>query len=102
MKKNNKNIKSAFSADKIQKYMFRKDKKWISHNYKESRWPRTQDLPNTFVLNGAVFIASRKAYTYRKDRLCNAPTPIISSGNSGFDVDTIEDFKALKYQLTNN
>ena len=29
-----KKIKSAFSADKIQKFIYREDKKWISHDYR--------------------------------------------------------------------
>ena len=92
----NKSCKSAFSADKIQKFIFNKTKKWVSHNYKKKKWPRTQDLPEFFSVNSAAFIASREVYLKKKDRLCNNPLPIVSRSGSGFDIDDIKDFNILK------
>ena len=48
---------SAFSAEKLQKFIYREDKKWISHDYNKKKWPRTQDLLNSFILNSAALIA---------------------------------------------
>jgi len=92
----NKTSKSAFSADLIQKFLYQKDKKWISHNKKKNKWPRSQDLKPTFVANSAAFIANRKTYIHANDRLCDDPFPIISKGNTGFDVDNKDDFQSLK------
>ncbi len=94
-----KNFKSAFSADKIQKFIYREDKKWISHNYNKKKWPRTQDLLNSFVLNSAAIIAKRSIYINQNDRLCRDPLPIVSRSNSGFDVDDLEDFNYVKKNL---
>ena len=41
-------------------------------------------------------MVSRKAYVKAKDRLCKNPYPIISRGNTGFDIDTKDDFEKLK------
>lgn len=88
--------RSAFSADLIQKFLYQREKKWISHNSKKNKWPRSQDLKPTFIVNSAAFMASRKAYVKAKDRLCKNPYPLISKGNTGFDIDTNDDFEKLK------
>ena len=73
-----------------------KKKKWVSHNQNVHKWPRTQDLNGTYIVNSAAFIANKKIYLKQKDRLCNNPFPIISKKNTGFDVDDNEDFVLLK------
>jgi len=93
-------IKSAFSANKIQKFLFRKrDKQWLSHNRTKKKWPRTQDLADCYEVNSAAFISTREVYLKQKDRLCDNPLPIISKNNSGFDIDYIKDFNYLKDKL---
>ena len=97
-----KKILSAFSADKIQKFLFSKiKKKWISHNIKNRKWPRTQDLNELYYANSAVFMASRNVYLKYDNRLCNSPHPITTDLNheSGFDIDNIEDFNKLKEKI---
>ena len=97
-----KKILSAFSADKIQKFLFsKKKKKWISHNIKNRKWPRTQDLNILYYANSAAFMASKNVYLKFNNRLCNSPFPITTKLNqeSGFDVDNIEDFNKLKEKI---
>ena len=43
-KKVDSKIKSSFSADLLQKFLFSKKKKWLSHNAKKKKWPRPHDL----------------------------------------------------------
>ena len=93
--KNKKKYKSAFSADKIQKFVFL-NKKWISHNVKKRKWPRTQDLKPIYIANSAAFIASRKVYINRKDRICSNPLPIVTNDKKALDIDNLEDFKKLE------
>ena len=88
--------RSAFSADLIQKFLFQSDKKWISHESSINKWPRSQDLKPTYIINSAAFIATRKTYVEARDRLCRNPFPIISKNNTGFDVDNKDDFEKLK------
>ena len=88
--------KSAFSADLSQKFVVNHKGKWVSHNYIKKKWPRTQDLKPLFLVNSASFISLRSVYIREKDRLCKKPIPIVSRRNSGFDIDTLEDFKEFK------
>lgn len=88
--------RSAFSADAIQKFLINDKGNWISHNYKKKKWPRTQDLSPLYIVNSAAFIAKRSVYIKEKDRICKKPMAIVSRINSGFDIDNIEEFKALK------
>jgi CMP-N-acetylneuraminic acid synthetase len=99
IRKKNPASKSAFSADLIQKFMLDNDGKWVSHNYIKKKWPRTQDLKPIYVINSAAFLSLRDIYTKERDRLCKKPSPIISRRNSGFDIDTFEDFMELKNEL---
>ncbi len=100
-KKKNKRSKSAFSAEKIKKFIFSKKKGWVSHNYNEKKWPRTQDLELCYSVNSAAFIAPREVYLKNKDRICHNPIPIISRDESGLDIDDIKDFNNLKKKLKN-
>ena len=94
--KNKKKSKSAFSADKIQKFIINSSNKWISHNNKIKNLPRTQDLKPLYIVNSAAFISSRNVYINQKDRLCKKPIPILSRLNSGFDIDDMQDFNYIK------
>ena len=82
--------------------LFREDKKWVSHNYNKKKWPRTQDLLNTYILNSAALIAKRSIYIKYADRLCRNPLPIICGAKSGFDVDDLNDFNYVKDILKKN
>ena len=92
--------KSAFSADKLQKFLFSK-KKRISHNKNKKKWPRTQDLTPVYVANSAAFIANREVYSKDHDRICSNPLPIVSKLNKSMDIDDLNDFENLKYLLKN-
>ncbi len=95
---NKKKHNSAFSADTIQKFVF-SDKKWISHDVRKRKWPRTQDLKPLYVANSAAFIASREVYINRNDRICSNPLPIVTNKKKALDIDNLEDFKKLKIIL---
>tara|TARA_A100001011_G_C14263259_1_gene823509 strand:- start:508 stop:1230 length:723 start_codon:yes stop_codon:yes gene_type:complete len=92
--KNNK-YQSAFSADYLKKFIYVKKIGWVSHDYKRKKWPRTQKLSNSYIVNSAAFLTSRQIYLKNKDRLCNNPVPILSRVGSGFDIDDMNDFKEL-------
>jgi CMP-N-acetylneuraminic acid synthetase len=92
---------SAFSADKLQKFVFSIKDKWISHNTSKKKWPRTQDLSKLYTANSAVFFATAKSYYKYQDRLSNKPTPIMSRKQSGYDIDDLNDFKMFQKELKN-
>ena len=98
-KKKNIRNKSAFSAEKVKKFIFNKKKGWVSHNYTKKKWPRTQDLQQCYSVNNAAFIAPREIYLKNKDRICKNPIPITSRNGAGFDIDDINDFNSLRKEL---
>ena len=97
---------SAFSADKVQSFIFNlTKKKWISHDRSKKKWPRTQDLDRIFKINHAAFIARRKIYEIYNDRIGNRPFPIVSEekkNNETFDIDNKFDFDLFKTILKKN
>lgn len=92
-----KKYSSAFSANKINSFIYNfSKKKWISHNRKIRKWPRTQDLDSFWEINSAAFIAKKYIYINDHDRIGKNSLPIKSSIEEAFDVDDIEDFDKLK------
>ena len=97
--KNFKRHDSAFSADLIGTYILNSKYKWVSHNIKKKKWPRTQDLEKLFSVNSAAFIANKKTYLEHGNRLGNKPLPILSKEKTGFDIDEMEDLIFFKKNL---
>ena len=96
-KKRKLKLVSAFSADQIKKFVYSTEQGWVSHNTNKIKWPRSQDLKNLYILNSAALIADKKTFIKDKDRISKNSLPIISRKISGFDIDTMEDFKKLNY-----
>jgi len=90
-----KKFKSAFSATSPSTFFMNSNFKWISHNYKKKKWPRTQDLQKYYLVNNAAFISSRKNYIFDKNRIGPKPMPIISRKYSEIDIDNKEDLLFL-------
>ena len=95
----NKNHKSAFLSDLMEKFIYSKQKGWLSHNVNLKKWPRTQDLEPLYIANSCAFIAHKNIYKYKNNRLCNNPMPIISRPNSSLDIDNYDDLVYLKNKL---
>ena len=101
----NKNIyDSAFTADSIKSFIYNLDKsKWISHNSKKKKWPRTQDLEKIYKVNHAAFIAKRNIYKSFGDRIGSKPLPIENKKKfETFDIDEKKDFFLFKKILKKN
>lgn len=100
-----KNIKkndSSFTASKIQSFIFNATKKrWLSHNRKINKWPRTQDLDKIYIINNAAFISKRNVYLNQKDRIGKSPLPFskLVEENEIFDIDNKNDFNYFKKNL---
>ena len=98
----NRNRYSIYTADFLQTFLITKHGKFISHNFKKKKWPRTQDLKGFYALTSAAFLSSKKNYFKYKDRLCNKPKPYISRLKSGFDIDNKDDLKFFSKFLIGN
>lgn len=91
-----KEFTSAFSATLSSTFFMNSKFKWVSHEYKKKKWPRTQDLDKYYFVNNAAFISTRKNYLDNYDRICKRPLPIISRKYSDIDIDHSNDFYFLK------
>ncbi len=87
---------SAFSATEVESYLLDGNNKWLSHDRKKKKWPRTQDLKKMFMINNAIFGAQRKVYTNYKDRLGKKILPIATPKLCDLDIDYLEDMDVLK------
>ena len=66
---NKKKYDSLLTVDKNNQYLINSKNKWLSHNPKIKKWPRTQDLRDIYHVNSAAFISTRKLYLKYKDRI---------------------------------
>ena len=96
-----KKFTSAFSATLSSTFFMSSKFKWVSHDYKKKKWPRTQDLDKYYFVNNAAFISTRKNYLINHDRICKKTLPIISRKYSDIDIDNSNDFYFLKKNYTN-
>ncbi len=94
-----KKFKSAFSASLISSFFMNSNNKWVSHNIKKKKWPRTQDLKKFYLVNNAAFINSKKNYENFSDRLDKKPLPIITQKYLDLDIDDEDDLIYLKNYL---
>lgn len=89
--------KSAFTGTQINTFIFNQTKKkWISHNSRSKRWPRTQDLDKMYLINSAAFIASRSIYIKYKDRIDKNPLCIEIKKENSLDIDNTKDLNEYK------
>ena len=93
---------SCFTADKLRTFIYNQTKKkWISHNSKLKKWPRTQDLNSIYAINHAAFISRRSVYVNKKDRIGAKPLPMSFPKYSlkTYDIDDNEDLTFFKKYL---
>ncbi|MEJ2883528.1 acylneuraminate cytidylyltransferase family protein [Pedobacter sp. GR22-6] len=65
----------------------------IFNNNTSLAWPRTQDLPQLYELNHAVFLTSRAVYLNNHNRIGNKPFLYEMGKLKSVDIDWEEDFK---------
>jgi CMP-N-acetylneuraminic acid synthetase len=60
---------------------------------------RSQDLPTTYCLNGAIYIDKISDYMARKSFITPETTPYIMSHKTSIDIDTEEDFRIAENEM---
>jgi CMP-N-acetylneuraminic acid synthetase len=63
---------------------------------------RRQELPDTYKLNGAIYIARIDFYRKNSSFLTNQTIPYIMSFNKSIDIDNLEDFDIAEKRLAKN
>lgn len=77
----------------------------INKSYLETLFPdmninkRRQELPDTYKLNGAIYIARIDFYRKNSSFLTNQTIPYIMSFNKSIDIDNLEDFDIAEKRL---
>lgn len=65
----------------------------VFNNNTELNWPRTQDLPQLYELNHAVFLTSRETYLNLSNRIGEHPFLFEMGKLKSVDIDWEDDFK---------
>ncbi|WP_339261586.1 acylneuraminate cytidylyltransferase family protein [Lysinibacillus sp. FSL K6-3209] len=60
---------------------------------------RRQDLPNVYVLNGAIYVARVEDIIEKKTFLTEETTSFIMSNDNSLDIDTVLDFEISEYLI---
>jgi N-acylneuraminate cytidylyltransferase len=93
---------SYISVNKVQTFLYDlENKQFISHNYEEYKWPRSQDLKSFYELNHAFYILPTEVMRSVNDRMGRKPRFIQLSKEKSFDIDWEEDFKMAEYIYNN-
>ena len=84
---------SVVSVNKIQNYLWDKDKKIVSNNYnKNNKWPNTQDLYPLYEFNHAIYVCSKNLLS-SGERVGNFPYLYECHAEAKIDIDWEHDFK---------
>lgn len=85
---------SLMSCNKIQTFIWDKElNDFLSHDSKQVRWPRSQDIKPIYEINSAIFINSRENYIKFKDRIGDKPYLFELNKLQSIDIDWEDDFK---------
>lgn len=96
-----KQFDSLMTVTKVQKFIWNDDTS-LNYDREVEKWPRTQTLKPLWEVNSGVFLAHRRIYVERSDRIGVKPFLYELSGKQSFDIDWIDDFHAAEtlYQST--
>ncbi len=100
-----KGFDSLLSVCALQNFLLTKNGEIFNYDTSVERWPRTQDLPVLYEVNHAMFIAPRKTYIEKSNRIGEVPFLYQQSKIKSFDIDWEEDFimaEALYDKIKNN
>ncbi|WP_422356274.1 cytidylyltransferase domain-containing protein [Roseivirga pacifica] len=85
---------SLISGCSFKNFLFRrKDNKLIKEQQSGLKWPRTQDLPDLFEVNHAIFLAHKDIYIRHQNRVGLNPFFYEMDRLTSTDIDWEEDFK---------
>ena len=84
---------SLATVTKFKKFLWHKSK---PQNYKISKMPRSQDLPNYYYLNFAVNIMPKELILKKKNIIGNKFYPYFLNDIESFDIDTMDEFNTAE------
>jgi CMP-N-acetylneuraminic acid synthetase len=82
---------SLMTVTKVQKFIWN-DSGPVNYNSNVEKWPRTQTIKPLWEINSGAFIASKKIYEERMDRIGHNPYLFELNEDVAFDIDWSWDF----------
>jgi len=85
---------SLVSVIPLKGYVWKKNGEPLNYDFeKNGRWPKTQDIEASYLLNSAIFILPMQLMKEKKDRVGNKPCYFEMNDLESFDIDWEDDFK---------
>ena len=98
--KNADSIISVYESDKSPYWMKKiENGKLKSFLYKNKDYTRRQDIPKTYMLNGAIYICKTKLLIKNRSWYSENTIPYIMDKNTSVDIDDINDFRFVEYLM---
>lgn len=88
-----KEFDSLVSVQKFQNFLWDREKNDIINRKGKKIWPATQDLKELLEINNAIFLAPKKFYDKKRNRIGNSPFFFEMEKIPSLDIDVEEDFK---------
>lgn len=83
---------SLITVSKHQGFFWNEERKPLTYNSSEEKWPRTQTVQPIFEINNGIFLASSKIYKQYNDRIGIKPQMYELDHYASLDIDWEEDF----------
>lgn len=88
---------SLIGVKKTQEFVWRSDLSTVNYDIEsQGMWPRTQSIEPLYIINSAIFLASRDVMKTYKNRVGNSPIIYEMGELASFDVDWEADFQAAE------
>ena len=88
---------SLIGVRRTQEFVWRTDLTAVNYDIEtQGMWPRTQSIDPLYIINSAIFIASRDVMQKHQNRTGNSPMIYEMSELDSFDVDWESDFKTAE------
>lgn len=89
---------SLIGVKRTQEFVWRSDLSAVNYDIKsQGMWPRTQSIDPLYIINSAIFIASRNVMQEHRNRVGSSPIIYEMSELDSFDVDWESDFKTAEF-----
>lgn len=88
---------SLVGVKRTQEFVWRSDLTAVNYDIaSQGMWPRTQTIDPLYIINSAIFLASRTVMREQRNRIGTSPIIYEMSELSGFDIDWESDFQTAE------
>ena len=91
--KNLKDYDSLISVQKLNSFIWNKQREPINYDRNDSKWPRTQNIEPLYEINSGIFLINSSLMKQLNDRIGENPYYFECNSIENLDIDWPEDFK---------